>query len=211
MSSLPSGVSKGSRVVLTPAISAFVADLRANLPSSVPMYLTSGYRDPSDQARAMGEKIRLGESLAKLYPSDMARDVTAAYPDQSRMAAVIAGYAARGKGSRHLAGLAVDLRSRNLTSAQIQQVLSTAQRLGATQAIYETTPAHIHIGIPDGYRGAAGTSVARSGRSRVSTGRNRRSSGSGELAWTAGATVAALAVVATVAALYKGKDKRGMR
>ena len=210
MSSLPSGVSKGSRVVLTPAISAFVADLRANLPSSVPMYLTSGYRDPSDQARAMGEKIRLGESLTRLYPDDMARDVTAAYPNQSRMSAVIAGYAARGKGSRHLAGLAVDLRSRNLTSAQIQQVLSTAQRLGATQAIYETTPAHIHIGIPEGYRGAAGASVARSGRSRVSTGRNKRSSGSSgssgssELVWTAGVTVAALAVVATVAALYKG-------
>ena len=204
MSSLPSGVSKGSRVVLTPAISAFVADLRANLPSSVPMYLTSGYRDPAAQARAMAEKVRQGERLTKLYPDDLARDVTAAYPDQSRMAAVIAGYAARGKGSRHLAGLAVDLRSRNLTSAQIQQVLSTAKRLGATQAIYETTPAHIHVGIPEGYRGAAGASVARSGRSRVPADRDRRSDDSRELVWTAGATVAALAVVATVAKLYKG-------
>ena len=153
-SGLPSGVAKTSAVKLTEPITVFVADLRSRLPSSIPLLLTSGYRDPAAQALAMANKVKLGESLRELYADDLADAVMGAYPDIGEMASVIASFAVRGRGSRHLTGQALDLRSYTLTSAQIQQVLAVARDLGG-KAIYEDTPAHIHIEIPVGYKGTS--------------------------------------------------------
>jgi hypothetical protein len=147
----------------------------------------------------MAKKVALGEDLRKLYPDDFADAVRAAYPDQARMAQVVAGYAAQGRGSDHLQGNAVDLRSYTLNSGQIQTVITAAKRLGGS-GMYETTPAHIHLSVPAAYRG----SVAASGRSGVSRGSRKRrkdSGGSSEIVWTAGAVVGALVVVAGVAVL----------
>ena len=152
--SLSPGISKASAVKLTEPITVFMADLRSRLPSSIPLLLTSGYRDPAAQAMAMANKVKLGESLRKLYADDFADAVMGAYPDIGEMASVIASFAVRGRGSRHLTGQAVDLRSYTMTSAQIQQVLSAARDLGG-KAIYEDTPAHIHIEVPVGYKGTS--------------------------------------------------------
>jgi len=155
MTRLPSGVSvKGSYVKLTEPITVFMADLRSRLPDSIPLLITSGYRDPAAQAQAMANKVRLGESLRELYADDFADAVMGAYPDIGEMASVIASFAARNRGSRHLTGQAVDLRSYTMTSTQIQQVLAAARDLGG-KAIYEDTPAHVHIEIPVGYKGTS--------------------------------------------------------
>lgn len=155
MTRLPPGVSvKGSYVKLTEPITVFMTDLRSRLPDSIPLLITSGYRDPAAQAQAMANKVRLGESLRELYADDFADAVMGAYPDIGEMSSVIASFAARGRGSRHLTGQAVDLRSFTMTSAQVQQVLAAARDLGG-KAIYEDTPAHVHIEIPVGYKGTS--------------------------------------------------------
>ena len=197
MSSLPSGVTMERSVVLTPAISAFLSDLRKVVPSSIPLHLTSGARTSARQAAAMATKVAKGENLRKLYADDFADAVTAVYPNQARMAAVIDRFKAIGRGSDHLQGNAVDLRSYILNSSQIQTVVAAGKRLGGSGQ-YETTPAHIHLSVPKQYRGA----VASSGRSGVSRGGRqgvRRSSGSSELVWTGAAIMGALVVVAGVA------------
>lgn len=161
MISLAQGVSvKNASVKITEPIAAFTADLRAKIPSSIPMLITSGYRDPMGQADAMANKVEKGEPLAKaeggVYANDYAEAVGAAYPNRQRMASVIASFAARGRGSRHLVGQAFDLRSSNLNRNQIDQVLRAAKGLGADQAIYETAAdPHIHIEIPVGYKGTS--------------------------------------------------------
>ena len=184
-------------VVLTPAISAFLIDLRKVVPASIPLHLTSGARTSARQAAAMATKVAKGENLRKLYADDFADAVTAVYPNQARMAAVIDRFKAIGRGSDHLQGNAVDLRSYILNSSQIQTVVAAGKRLGGSGQ-YETTPAHIHLSVPKQYRGAVAP-VAAPRRSAVPRQRRRPSKGSSELVWTAGAVVGALVVVTGVA------------
>ncbi len=155
MTRLPSGVSvERASMTLSEPITVFMADLRRSVPSSIPLHITSGYRTPVGQAHAMANKVKMGEPLRVIYADDFADAVTGAYPDIGEMASVIASFAARGRGSKHLIGQAVDLRSYTMTSSQVQQVLTAARQLGG-RAIYEDTPAHIHITIPVGYKGTS--------------------------------------------------------
>ena len=143
---LPAGVTGNRGLSLNAGQVAFLRALRAAVPG-VPLHVTSATRTPERQAAALVTKRKLGEDLRRLYRSngDIAAALMAAPNTTSAMAAIIRRYMNAGRYlSRHMRGDAVDLRTRNLSGAQRQQVLSAAGRLGA-RAIYETTPAHIHI------------------------------------------------------------------
>mgnify|MGYP005989518357 FL=1 len=143
---LPAGVTGNRGLSLNAGQVAFLRALRAAVPG-VPLHVTSATRTPERQAATLVTKRKLGEDLRRLYRSngDIAAALMAAPNTTSAMAAIIRRYMNAGRYlSRHMRGDAVDLRTRNLSGAQRQQVLSAAGRLGA-RAVYETTPAHIHI------------------------------------------------------------------
>jgi len=146
MAFLPSNVSGGSRLVLNAAQTGFLKALRAAVPASIPLYVTSGTRTPEAQARALVEKRRLGDNLYKLYRAKYIVKALMAVPNTvSAMSPIIARYARQGQYmSRHMRGDAVDIRSKNLSTSQRQTVMAAAKRLGA-KTIYETKPPHIHV------------------------------------------------------------------
>ena len=146
MARLPTGVTGNTGLVLNEGQVSFVRRLRRALPG-VPLHVTSATRTPERQAAALVEKRKLGEDLRKLYRSnpDIADALMRAPNTTAGMAAVIRHYMNQGRYlSRHMRGDAFDLRSRNLTVAQRNQIIATAQQMGA-KAIYETRPPHIHI------------------------------------------------------------------
>ena len=146
MARLPAGVTGNTGLVLNEGQVSFVRRLRRALPG-VPLHVTSATRTPERQAAALVEKRKLGEDLRKLYRSnpDIADALMRAPNTTAGMAAVIRRYMNQGRYlSRHMRGDAFDLRSRNLTAAQRNQIIATAQQMGA-KAIYETRPPHIHI------------------------------------------------------------------
>lgn len=157
MTPLNPGIStSGSAITaqLTEPIVVFMNDLRASLSPDIPLLITSGMRGTESQARAMAKKVELGEDLRLIYADDFADAVMLHYPDIPKMAMVISRFAAVGRGSSHLKGNAVDLRSWDKSMDENMVVIAAARSLGAS-AIYETTPAHVHITIPVGYKGTA--------------------------------------------------------
>jgi len=146
MARLPPGVTGNNGLVLNDGQVAFLRRLRRAVPG-VPLHVTSATRTPEKQAAALVTKRNLGDDLRKLYGRnpDIADALMRAPNTTSAMAAIIRRYMDQGRYlSRHMRGDAFDLRSRNLTAAQRQQVMSAAQQMGA-KAIYETKPPHIHI------------------------------------------------------------------
>ena len=146
MARLPAGVTGNTGLVLNEGQVSFVRRLRRALPG-VPLLVTSATRTPGRQAAALVAKRKLGEDLRKLYRSnpDIADALMRAPNTTAGMAAVIRRYMNQGRYlSRHMRGDAFDLRSRNLTAVQRNQIIATAQQMGA-KAIYETRPPHIHI------------------------------------------------------------------
>jgi hypothetical protein len=144
MTTLPSGVSGNAGLVINASQVAFLAALRAAVPG-IPLHVTSGTRTPEAQAAALVIKRSRGEDLRKLYRAnaDIASALMAAPNTTSAMAAIIRRYMDQGRYlSRHMRGDAVDLRSRNLTSAQVQQVMAAAARLGAKPLLESD---HIHV------------------------------------------------------------------
>lgn len=148
MPSLPSGVTGSTSLSLNESQVNFLRRLRAEVPSNIPIYVTSATRTPESQASALATKRNLGDDLYKLYSKanhDIIRELMAAPNTVADMANVLRKYVSQGRYlSRHMRGDAVDLRSKNLTSAQIQTIMETAKRLGA-KTKYETLPPHIHI------------------------------------------------------------------
>lgn len=216
-STFPAGVDGRRGVRLSPAQLRFLARLRAELPADLPLYVTSGQRTPAEQAAALKTKRDLGDDLHALYAADdIIAELLAGPNDTGRMAAIIDRYAAAGRLlSKHQRAGAVDLRSKILTRAQIDQVLAAAKRLGV-KAIYETKPPHIHVDIDTAGARIAGNLIAR-GQSAAGQAGKAAGRGAGALfgggkgarrlrtvlLWTAGAAgIAALMV--TFAAVRRG-------
>jgi hypothetical protein len=136
-------------VVLNPTLIAYLDTLAARLPFDV--VVTSGIRTPLRQARAMFEKIRLGDDLLAIYKDDtFAQRIIDAYPDEDAAAAIVEEYAAAGGGSTHLRGLGVDLRTRDKTPEQIETMVQTVESMGDF-ALVETKPPHLHISLKKNY------------------------------------------------------------
>ena len=141
----PAGVTGGTGVELTPATSAFLVKLRAAVPASTPIYVTSGYRSPEAQAAALVTKRNLGDNLTALYGTSRIAPILAAANTVAGMSAALREQMRNGLYlSRHMRGDALDFRTTNLTSAQVAEIQRAAEALGA-KTLVETTPPHLHV------------------------------------------------------------------
>ena len=153
------GVAQKPGVVWTANILAFMSALRALVPSTIPLVVTSGERTVAAQASALETKLRLGDDLTKIYrrgngPAIVA-DILAGPATASAIGVVLQRHKDMGHLlSSHMSGLAVDLRSRGLTEAEILRIVQDGKLLGGS-VLVEKTPAHIHIGT----RAASGAAL----------------------------------------------------
>jgi hypothetical protein len=139
-------ITKSQNVVMTPSIEYWVERLQSVV--EFPIHITSGYRTPEAQVRAMFKKIELGDNLLNIYKDKtFAQNIMNAYPDTNKAIQIVSEYASKGGGSKHLQGLAFDLRTRDKTPVQIEAMKQGALALGLLPLV-ESTPPHIHIGIP---------------------------------------------------------------
>ena len=124
------------------------------------LHVTSGTRTPDQQARAMYDKIRLGQRLTRLYRDfEAASEIQTAYRRHRRqgraatvraMAEVIRAQIARGRYiSRHLYASAVDVRSRNLSRRHRRVFRSVVRSVGGVEVLEEGRPPHFHLQLTD--------------------------------------------------------------
>lgn len=145
-SSLPPGVTGASGLNMNEGQVDFLRRLRAAVPASIPLYVTSATRTAREQASAMKTKRDLGDNLRKLY-GPKADAVLAAPNTVDAMTAAIEGMLRKGiYMSKHMRGDAVDLRSRNWSSEQRKQVEDAVRSIGG-RPLYETTPPHLHVDV----------------------------------------------------------------
>jgi hypothetical protein len=145
---MPYTVSNSARIT-TDAQKNYLAALAKKIPFS--FHVTSGTRNAEQQARAMFTKIELGDNLILIYKDDsFAQGVIDAYPDLAKATQFVQSYYDNSKGSTHGNGMAVDLRTRNLSTSQINQLVTAAKELGSFTLV-EKIPPHLHIRIPDSF------------------------------------------------------------
>lgn len=121
--------------------------------------ITSGYRSPRRQADAMYVKLSVGGSLGLYKRQDLTRPLLDAYRQGRKkrwkkdrivaaMAEVLQGQVERGQYlSRHMRGLAFDVRSTGLTGRQRQALLAAVREVGNMRVIHERRPPHYHIEV----------------------------------------------------------------
>lgn len=136
---------KSSAVVITSDARTFLDALAGRL--SFAIVVTSGQRTAAQQASAMLAKVAKGDTLQDLldlYADDsQVRALWALGTDASAWASTIQAYADRGRPiSDHLKAKAVDIRTRDLSSAQVQELQKAAQALGA-ETVLESD--HLHL------------------------------------------------------------------
>lgn len=158
MPTYPPGVSGGSAVVLTDSMYAFLVKLRQAVPSSIPLYVTSGWRTPAgqvsamwpkvlryDAARAAGQTPKWDDDLTQLYRSnkDIAMELLASGRDQATWTRIVDKYAkAKRFLSPHQRGDGLDLRIRDWTTEQYATVKAAIKSLGAD---YVAESDHFHV------------------------------------------------------------------
>jgi hypothetical protein len=153
------GVTENSGVILSGEAEEYLRRLRAALPSTVPLHVTSGTRTSEAQARAMLAKIESAEASGRsasdelhgLYKNDTLIDVLLALPRElSAWTATIEAQRLAGNYiSAHQRGRSFDLRSSNLNSSALDAIVAAVKGSGGA-AIVEKYPPHIHVDVPDG-------------------------------------------------------------
>ncbi len=124
---------------------AFANDMGRKLPFMI--MFTSATRSPLAQTQAMYQNIRLGKDPYALYKNTaFVDDFMESYPNEAESVRVVQKWLDLGRGSDHLKGMALDVRTRDLTRTEIDLIISVAWELGATQVIDEGD--HIHISLP---------------------------------------------------------------
>jgi hypothetical protein len=168
----------GENIIISKPMVSFITAMRDILTKeqiSV-VYITSGVRTPEAQARAISTKRSLHKCeggitgkpssgspcwpIYKLYAQKtLISEVLRAPNSIQQMANVLQNQVSNSKFlSRHMRGMGIDLRTRNLHESQIELIKDTAKSLGGN-AQYEGDPPHLHIGIPAGFK-SGGSSVA---------------------------------------------------
>ena len=217
MAYVPPGVAAASGIVVNKTVYDFLALLKERVGDAAPLYVTSGVRTATAQARALQTKRNLdpsGGGIRALYRRNatLINEILAAPNTVAAMARVIQAQISRGSFlSRHMRGDAVDLRSRNLNSTQLAAIVNHAKSLGAN-VVVERSPAHIHIGglgsalqraqqvVTETVR--KGTKAGkRAGRAALREYRRRQK------VYTGGAVVLALGIVVILAVLTR-KNRR---
>jgi len=124
-----------------------------------PLEITSGYRSPRRQAEAMYVKLAVGGSLALYKRQDLTRPLLDAYRQGRKkrwkkdrivaaMADVLQSQVDRGQFlSRHMRGLAFDVRSTGMSARQRQALLAAVREVGQMRIIHERRPPHYHIEV----------------------------------------------------------------
>lgn len=125
-----------------------------------PLVITSGARDASEQAEAMYELFRLGADVTSLYRNKSAlREIQQAYEDGrasarptsavvAAMAEVIRRQVVRGVYiSAHLRAGAVDVRNRDMSTAEKRALLDAVAEVGGVSALEEAKPPHYHLQV----------------------------------------------------------------
>jgi len=209
VASFPAGVTGHSGVVLGDHQIQGLIALRAAVPASVRIYVTSGTRTARAQASALKTKRDLGDDLHALYRADDIVDAILAVPNTvEAMAAVIQKYADAGRYmSGHQRGGAVDVRNKDISQEDQQLIVNAAKALGF-KPIVESKPPHIHIEmVTVGGRAAnQALTVVQSGAAQAQAAIDaaaRRAAAAlyqrRVLLWTAGAVGTAALVLAFVA------------
>jgi len=124
------------------------------------LVITSGTRDPAQQAKAMYKMLRLGADIVRLYRNKAAaREIKQAY-DAGRAARksaeqivadmyeLIRGQVAREVFiSAHLRAGAVDVRNRGMSAAAKKALIACAAEVQGVYLLEETKPPHFHLQI----------------------------------------------------------------
>lgn len=140
-------------IVISPSSAAWLDRLRAKVPSSIPLVVTSGTRTATSQARAMLTMVNLGDAGVKQaffdYPDDLVNDLLELPRTLEAWTPRVTQAYANGElsSSGHLAGLAVDLRRRDWTPEQLATVVAAVKALGG-EPLVENAPPHLHIQLP---------------------------------------------------------------
>jgi len=146
---------KNNSVLLDDNLKTYLDVLSEKLPFDI--MVTSGIRTAREQALAMFKKVELGEDLTVTYrDDDFARDMMEAYPDIQKGEQIVKDYFARGGGSSHQRNKGIDLRTRDKTQSQIQQMIQVVESMGDF-ALLEPTPPHLHITLKKNYQKGNGT------------------------------------------------------
>jgi hypothetical protein len=135
----------GSAVVLSDELAAALDELAAAVGGE--LVVTSGYRSPGAQARAMLAKIEQGgEDELRIYGDRAAVAALLALPrEEAAWTAQIAEWAAGGRYlSRHQTARALDLRTRDVDPARVRLIEATARALG-WRTLLESVPPHLHL------------------------------------------------------------------
>ena len=140
-------VTQSSGVVWNEVTESFVRRLREVLPASIPLHITSAVRTPETQASAMIKKHSIGgaREIRKIY-GEKAEDFLAAPVSVSSWASVVRDLIRQEiLPSHHLTGDAIDIRTRDLSSDQIEELIKACKKVGARKTLLETKPPHLHV------------------------------------------------------------------
>lgn len=144
---LPGGTwrAAGSAVVISDELAGALDELAAAVGGE--LVVTSGYRSPGAQARAMIAKIEQGgPDELRIYGDRAAVAILLALPlEEAAWTAQIAEWAAAGRYlSRHQTGRALDLRTRDVDAGRVRLIEATARALGWS-TLLEAVPPHLHL------------------------------------------------------------------
>jgi hypothetical protein len=148
------GVMQKSGVVWTDATLEFTKRMRAALDRTVPLTITSAARSDREQASAMLNKWNLGgdSELRKIY-GKKAEEFIAAPKTLDAWEQIIKDRNSRSqRTSPHMRGVAVDIRTKDLSSSQVDALISAARAAGG-RTLLEDTPEHLHV---DGFSDSGG-------------------------------------------------------
>ena len=141
------GVEQKPGVKLNAKMIDFLKALRAKVPTEIPVTVTSGFRTPEEQAKALKAKRDGKDDLVALY-GDNAKEILAVPNEVSAMTAKINDMIKRGiYMSPHMRGNALDIRSKTWKPNQLSQVEKAVTELGA-KPLEEKIPPHLHVTLP---------------------------------------------------------------
>lgn len=140
-----SWTAKSSAVVLDANLKQQISKFADLLPFNI--VITDGIRSPRTQVLRMYAKLDKTppEDLRDIYLNDdFADEVMDAYPDIDDGIAVVEKYLAIAPPSSHLVSLGFDVRTRDKSNSQIQEMIQVSKNLGWKPFL---EPDHLHITI----------------------------------------------------------------
>ena len=142
------GVEQKPGVKLNDKMIDFLKALRAKVPTEIPITVTSGFRTPEEQAKALQVKRNGKDDLVALYGVVNAKKILDVPNEVSAMTVVIKKMIEQGVYmSPHMRGNALDIRSKNWSRDQLAQVEKVVTELGA-KPLEEKIPPHLHVTLP---------------------------------------------------------------